>query len=163
MNRPKKTRPAERTLEWLRKHGALCHKTEIWNPFGGPRLPDGTARGIRQDMWGLVDVLALWDDRTDFIQACGVDVSAHLTKIKSSVDLQARLRRILTNWPKRRFFLIGWRKRELKGKRPEWVVRMIEYTPDLETIDIDPLVYVQEMKAHKLLDDPSYTVITFAK
>jgi hypothetical protein len=126
-------RPAQRTLEFLRRHGAMPHVTEKWNPHAGPIRPDGLRIGVRQDMFGLVDVLALWDGRTDFIQACGVDVSSHIRKISESVDLRARLARILADYPRRRFFIMAWRRRQLKGQsRPEWVKRVIEYRPDGE-------------------------------
>lgn len=132
----KRKRPAERTLEWLRKHGALCHMMEKWNQHAGPMRRDGSGQrvGIRQDAWGLVDILVLWNGETHFVQACGVDVASHFTKIESSVDLQARLARILSDWPKRRFFMICWRERKLKDKRPEWVVRVIEYKMSKESV-----------------------------
>lgn len=120
-------RPAERTLQWCRRHGALAGMTERFNPYAGPVGRDGNCVGIRQDLFGLVDVLALWPKRTDFIQACGVDVAAHITKIRSSVELGARLQSILADHPRRRFFIVGWRKRQLKHqKRPEWVMRIVE-------------------------------------
>jgi hypothetical protein len=110
-------RPAQRTLEFLRRHGAMPHVTEKWNPHAGPIRPDGLRIGVRQD----------------FIQACGVDVSSHIRKISESVDLRARLARILADYPRRRFFIMAWRRRQLKGQsRPEWVKRVIEYRPDGE-------------------------------
>lgn len=128
-------RPAERTLQWVRKHGALAAIVEKWNPHVG-------GHGIRQDLFGLVDVLSLWQARSDYIQCCGVDVASHITKIKSSVDLQARLQTILCD-PTRNFFIIGWRKRQLKTqKRPEWVVRILQIDRGFNYVEWDTSAYL---------------------
>lgn len=147
----KQPRPAERTLQWLKRHGAMCEKLEHWNPYGGPRIigEDGIERprGVRVDAWGLVDVEAMWPGRTDYVQACGTDFAKHATKIKSSIDLLARLDRILKNYPYRRFFIIGWRKRQLKHqKKPEWVKRVQEIRPPgfTATLDVDPDQYLSD-------------------
>lgn len=55
--------PTQRTLAALRHEGRTAAITEKWNPFAGPRRPDGTAIGQRNDLFGFIDVLALCPER----------------------------------------------------------------------------------------------------
>ena len=72
-------RPTERTLRELRKNRIRCAVGERWNPYGGPlvkgRCPvcerGPTHRGVRQDLFGIIDVLALGKSGIVGIQCCG--------------------------------------------------------------------------------------------
>jgi hypothetical protein len=67
-----KTSPTQRTLKYLREQGCqLVAVTERWNPH---------AR-IRQDLFGIIDVLALKDDQVIAVQATAGGVSARINKI----------------------------------------------------------------------------------
>jgi hypothetical protein len=55
----------QRTLRALREQGRICASTEKWNPFGGPMI-NGKRIGIRQDLFGFIDVLCL-DPQQGFV------------------------------------------------------------------------------------------------
>jgi hypothetical protein len=59
----------------LRNNGRRCAIVEKWNPYVGEN-------GIRQDLFGIIDVLALDPERGVVgVQCCGSDFAAHLRKI----------------------------------------------------------------------------------
>lgn len=68
-----KTKPTQRTLQYLRKQGCqLVAVTEHWNPWAG----------IRQDLFGIIDVLAIKDDTVIAVQCCASSgVSSRVKKI----------------------------------------------------------------------------------
>jgi hypothetical protein len=69
--------PTQRTLRELRQRGVIVAIVERWNQFGGPF-------GIRQDLWGFGDALALYPEYKGVtaIQCCARSgLSAHRTKI----------------------------------------------------------------------------------
>lgn len=47
-----KTSPTQRTMRHLRHEGTTCAVVERWNQFAGPH-------GVRQDLFGFIDILAL--------------------------------------------------------------------------------------------------------
>lgn len=67
--------PTQRTLRALREQGLVCAIVEKWNPYGGPY-------GIRQDLFGIIDILAL-DPRRGVVgvQSTGQDFAGHLRKL----------------------------------------------------------------------------------
>jgi hypothetical protein len=67
--------PTQRTLRALREQGLVCAIVEKCNPYGGPH-------GIRQDLFGIIDILAL-DPRRGVvgIQSTGQDSSGHFRKL----------------------------------------------------------------------------------
>ena len=68
--------PTRRTLGVLRDRGLSTAIVEKYNAFVGPH-------GIRQDMFGIIDVVAL--DHTSGVigvQSCGNDFSGHYKKLK---------------------------------------------------------------------------------
>ena len=67
--------PTQRTLRALRERGLVCAIVEKWTPFGGPC-------GIRQDLFGIIDVLALDPQRGVVgVQATGNDFAGHFRKL----------------------------------------------------------------------------------
>lgn len=88
---------------------------EKWNPFGGPMRPDGSGRvGRRNDLFGIIDVLALDPERGVVgVQSCGQDFSGHLKKMQEE---QAQEVRDWIRTPGTQLELWGWRKiKKVKG------------------------------------------------
>lgn len=68
-------RPTQRTIRELKNNGRVCAVVEKWNPHVGPH-------GIRQDLFGIIDVLALDPERGVVgVQCCGGGLAAHFRKI----------------------------------------------------------------------------------
>lgn len=87
--------PTQRTLKYLRADGWLCAVVERWNAHAK----------IRQDLFGVVDVLAIREGETLAVQVTsGSGVSARVRKI-ADADATQRIR--AAGW---RFEVHGWRK-----------------------------------------------------
>lgn len=66
------TQTTQRSLAKLRKEGYICHIAEKWNQFGG----------IRQDMFGFIDILAIRPGEIVGIQTTSEsNVASHIKKI----------------------------------------------------------------------------------
>lgn len=100
--------PTQRTLKHLREMGCLAQVTERWNSF---------AR-IRQDLFGVVDVLAIAPDGTTIAvqTTSGSNVSARVQKIADAPETVFMRK---AGW---RILVWGWRK-NAKGK---WTLREID-------------------------------------
>lgn len=99
--------PTQRSLAHMRSQGATVCVVEHWNPFSK----------TRQDMFGILDLVALLDGETIGIQTTsGSNVSARVAKITASEHLPA-LRR--AGW---RLLVHGWRK-NAAGK---WQLREVD-------------------------------------
>lgn len=99
--------PTQRTLAELRKRGYMASVTERWNPFAK----------IRQDLFGIIDVLAVGNGETVAVQCTsGSNLSSRLKKIADS-DATPILRK--SGW---RILAHGWRKNSA-GK---WVLREVD-------------------------------------
>jgi hypothetical protein len=105
-----KTSPTQRTLKHLRAMGCeLVAVTERWNPHAK----------IRQDLFGIIDVLAIKGEDIIAVQATGGDggnVAARVTKMAESDALPHLLRAGI------KVYVHGWRK-NAAGK---WVLREVE-------------------------------------
>jgi hypothetical protein len=111
-------------MERLRKEGWLCAVVEKWNPHVGPH-------GIRQDLFGFVDVLAIsavasfssiaLTPVTMAIQCCAASgAAAHVDKIIANENAPKVL---AAGWS---IEVWAWRKGGPKGKRKTWgVVRYV--------------------------------------
>jgi hypothetical protein len=114
------TSPTQRTLRELRNQGRVCAIVERWNQHVGPH-------GIRQDLFGIIDVLALDPKRGVVgVQSCGQDFAAHERKF-----LEERVQECV-DWlstPGTALELWGWRKVKLKrgGKQMLWQPRIKEF------------------------------------
>jgi len=115
--------PTSRTLEYIREHGWLAAKVEIWNPYAGQH-------GQRRDMFGFADIVALGEGRIIAIQSCGEAFSAHHHKLTEDEYAAPNAMRWLECGG--RLILIGWRKVLVKrgGKAMRWAPRIREYTLD---------------------------------
>ena len=67
--------PTQRTIRELRNQGRVCGIVERWNQHVGPH-------GIRQDLFGIIDVIALDPQRGVVgVQSCGSSFAAHARKL----------------------------------------------------------------------------------
>ena len=93
---------------------------ERYNAFVG-------AHGVRQDLFGIIDVIALDPQRGVIgVQSCGADFAAHERKF-----FEERASECI-DWlstPSTRLELWGWRKVKLKrgGKAMRWQPRVREF------------------------------------
>jgi len=106
----------QRTLRQLRQEGFICGIVERFNPYAGKF-------GVRQDLFGIIDIIAIKHDAICGIQSCGSDFAEHNRKIlenefapewlKAGGDLE----------------LWGWRKIKIKrgGKAMVWRPRVKAY------------------------------------
>lgn len=106
--------PTQRSLAKLREEGCdLVQVVEKWNPH---------AR-IRQDLFGVVDILAIKNGETIAIQATSGsgNIAKRVQKIAES-DAIAHIRK--AGWT---FHVHGWRKIKPRGeKRPKWDCRIVD-------------------------------------
>lgn len=114
----------QRTLRALRQEGYLCGMVERFNPYAGVMLPTGRRSGIRQDLFGFIDIVAIKPIGICGIQSCGSDFKKH--------DLKILENEFAPEWLKAggSIELIGWRKIKLKrgGKAMRWAPRIKVYT-----------------------------------
>lgn len=123
--------PAQRTMQELRRLGLRCAVVEKWNSYAR-RNGDGPP-GIRQDLFGIIDVLALDPERGVIgVQCCaGSGLAEHWRKI--SIDhLQETMDWLST--PGAALEIWVWRKVKVKrgGKAMVWRPRIVPVT--LETL-----------------------------
>ena len=119
--------PTTRTMGELRKLGCICAKVEHFNPYGGARI-NGKPVGIRQDLFGIVDILVLDPERGFLgIQACSQSSASHLRKMREDrtqecIDWLQTPGGVLEVW--------CWRKVKLKrgGKAERWQPKVTELT-----------------------------------
>jgi len=106
-----------RTLEYLRAEGLECGIVERFNQYGGKF-------GIRQDLFGIIDIIAIAQGRLVGVQSCGQAFSEHDKKIMAS---EFSLKWIEAGGE---LVLIGWRKVKKKrgGKQMIWKPRVKEYS-----------------------------------
>lgn len=112
----------QRTLRALREQGLVCAIVEKWNPYGGPH-------GIRQDLFGIIDVLAL-DPRRGVVgvQSTGNDFAGHFKKLTEE-RAQECLEWLRT--PGTALELWAWRKVKAQrgGKLLLWQPRVQQLNP----------------------------------
>jgi len=119
----------QRTLKALRAQGFKCAVVEKWNAFAGPH-------GIRQDMFGIIDIIALDPARGVVgVQSTGTAFSEHHKKLTEEKAQEC------IDWlstPGTALELWGWRKLKVKrgGKAMRYQSRVKVYTLD----DFDDLL-----------------------
>ena len=118
--------PTQRTLKELRKRGFKVGIVERWLSFAGQF-------GKRQDLFGIIDIIAITSEMTIGIQACGNSFAEHYRKLteeknQESYDWLACSYRRLEIW--------SWRKVKVKrgGKAMIWQPRICQIT--LQDLDI---------------------------
>jgi len=110
-----------RTLKYLKGQGWEAEIVERWLP--NPKHPAG---GVRKDLFGIIDIIAVADNRIAGVQSCGQAFSEHDKKI---IAEPMSLKWIKT---KNVLMLIGWRKvlKEKGGKLKIWKPRVKVYSID---------------------------------
>ncbi len=115
------TSATQRTMRALREQGRVCAVVEKWNAHVGPH-------GVRQDLFGIIDVLALDPERGVVgVQSCTTSFAAHERKL-----LEERAQECI-DWlstPGTSLELWGWRKVKIKrgGKAERWQPRIRVFT-----------------------------------
>lgn len=116
--------PTMRTLKHLRDQGIPCDIAERWIQFG-PKDPrrGKFGNGFRKDLFGFIDIVAIFPDCIGAIQSCGQSFAAHDKKILENEFAPRWL------WTDNRILLYGWRKLVKKkgGKLKVWKPRIKEY------------------------------------
>lgn len=100
--------PTQRTLAECRRRQWTAQVVERWNPH---------AR-IRQDLFGVIDIIALTPDGILGIQACaGASHAARLAKVRAEPRMAHWLEAggLIAVW--------SWAKRGERGKRKLWTLR----------------------------------------
>jgi len=116
----------QRTIRELRNNGRVCAIVEKWNPHVG-------VCGIRQDLFGIIDVLALDPERGVVgVQCCSGGFAAHWRKITEEMAQEA------VDWlrtPGTVLELWSWRKVKAKrgGKAMVW-------RPKIQEIKLEDIV-----------------------
>lgn len=111
--------PTQRTIRELKNQGYKCAIVERFNPYAGPH-------GIRQDMFGIIDIIALDPERGVIgVQCTGSDFAGHYRKLteekaQESLDWLETPGTVLELW--------AWRKVKVKrgGKAMVWRPRVRE-------------------------------------
>ena len=103
--------PTARTLKRLREEGWRAQVVERFNRFAN----------VRQDLFGVIDVVAINDLETVGVQACAAaSLSARFEKIRNSEDAK-----LWCAGPNRRLEIHAWRKGGPRGKRKVWTVNRV--------------------------------------
>lgn len=119
----------------------MKHTTRTKNYLDKKKIPNGfVERYVLQarkkfDLFGIIDIIALYPDGVCGIQVCGSDWNEHIQKIKESPNTLKWLQTpgtILELW--------GWRKLKVKrgGYQEKWTPRIKRYT--LEEFIIENLI-----------------------
>ncbi len=115
------TSPTQRTIRELRNRGQVCAIVEKFNAHAEPH-------GVRQDLFGIIDVIALDPQRGVVgVQSCGSDFAAHMRKMTQDKAQEC------IDWlstPGTALELWGWRKIKMKrgGKAMRWQPRVHIFT-----------------------------------
>ena len=113
--------PTQRTLKYLRDQGYECGMVERW-----VMIPKHPAGGIRKDLFGIIDLLAIKGHETIGVQSTGQAFAEHHKKLTEEKAEEVR------DWlagGTRQLWLIGWRKLKVKrgGKAMHWKPRVRVY------------------------------------
>lgn len=106
--------PTQRSLALMRKRGyPLVQVVEKWNPHAGPF-------GVRQDLFGILDVLCVGADVVGVQATSYSGVSHRIAKIRDAEIDKVAVLPVLRN-AGIRVLVHGWRKH-----RGHWIVREVE-------------------------------------
>lgn len=119
--------PTARTQKFLKDRGWLVGITEKFVRFPPP--------GHRVDLFGFVDLLAIRQELSVYIQACaGASHAARVAKVKANPNLPVILGEGYTST--RQVWVVSWRKSGLRGKRKTWQPRIERIWPSLQSGEI---------------------------
>ena len=118
--------PTQRTLKALRDKGYKAGVVERWLRYAGKF-------GKRQDLFGIIDIIAISPIEVLGVQCCGSSLSEHFRKLteeknQESYDWLESTHRSLEIW--------SWRKvlKKSGGKAKIWQPRIVKIT--LEDLEI---------------------------
>jgi hypothetical protein len=126
------TSPTQRSLAVLRARAYTCEIVEHWNAFVG----------IRQDLFGFIDIVALGGGFLAVQTTSGSNVAARVSKITAreveKVDKKTGAKSLVPNkvrasaiaWLKSggEIHVHGWAKRGARGKPKVWTLREVTIT-----------------------------------
>jgi hypothetical protein len=115
------TSPTQRSMALYKKHGYQCGIVEKFNSNIGPH-------GIRQDLWGAVDIIAVAGKHTVGIQACAA--SGHGSHVTKLADEPRLFPMFDAGW---RVVVLSWKKPGAQSRRWSW--RHTVMTPELMTCE----------------------------
>lgn len=133
--------PTQRTLKLVREKGYKAAPVERWLRYAG-------SFGKRQDMFGIIDVLAITPDATLGIQCCSGSAIGHYKKITEEKNQEAY------DWlsnPDRSLEIWAWRKikkklkkkkkpkRKTKKKKKRRVSKAFTWKPRIVEITLEDL------------------------
>jgi len=105
------TTPTQLSLAHLRQAGWIVDICERWVPNGGRGVDAGG--GIRRDLFGLVDLVAVRDGETLGVQTTSAaNVAAHLSKMTDDEHAPALAALRAAGWT---VVIHGWRKSTRDG------------------------------------------------
>ena len=113
-----KTSPTQRTLKYLRKNGCqLVAITEHWNAWAG----------IRQDLFGIIDVLGIRGEEVIAVQTTSTGVQARIDKMVEATYKNPETKETHLVLPALfkahiKVYVHGWRK----NSRGKWILREVE-------------------------------------
>lgn len=118
--------PTQRSLKRLRDEGYRAAVVERFLRYAGKF-------GKRQDLYNIIDVLAINKEETLGVQCCSGSVQSHLVKLTEDKNQECY------DWlecPNRRLEIWGWRKllKKRGGKAKIWVPNIVEIT--LKDLDL---------------------------
>jgi len=118
--------PTQRTLKLLKEKGFKAAPVERWLRYAGKF-------GKRQDMFGIIDVVAITPDITLGIQCCSGSTAEHYRKITEEKNQETY------DWlsnPSRSLEIWAWRKllKKRGGKAKVWKPKITKIT--LEDLEI---------------------------
>lgn len=99
----------QRTLAYLKKQGWIVGMVERWLPRAN----------VRQDLFNLIDIIAIKPGVIWGVQSTGQAVSEHVQKAL----VEPRLKEWLLATGE--FSIIGWTKKGPRGKRKVWTPRQL--------------------------------------
>lgn len=120
-----KMTPTQRTMKELKARGHKCGIVEKWNRYA---WRPGGGRGVRQDLFGIIDIIALDTNRGVIgVQSTGTDFAGHHRKLTQE---KAQECMVWLETPGAHLELWGWRKIKVKrgGKQMIWEPRIKIYT-----------------------------------
>ena len=114
-----KVSPMQRTLAYFREREYPAGIVER-------HIPRGNKFAIKQDLFGILDLVVITPDSICGVQVCGIDWARHDNKI---LDSDHAVEWLKTGNP---IVLMGWRqlKKKRGGKQKVWTPRIKEYTLD---------------------------------
>lgn len=102
--------PTEKTLKYLRRSGYVCQVVEVWIAHQwSEKRENGSQPGTRRDLFGFIDVLAIYEGQTLAVQCTAVSgMSSRYKKIlgqetiPAKADDKTRAKMIVANEQRRR-------------------------------------------------------------